>query len=111
VGSEAYAAALLVYNYAKASGKGAGLDGVVDELGKRFARKSSQGAPPPIAWVGVVFLARRESCWGDRVIFWAGREKRSGGPCFEVKVWCSDSFKVRCSALNNDNAVKFLLRL
>jgi hypothetical protein len=47
VGSEAYAAALLVYNYAKANGKGSGLDGVVDELGKRFARKSSQGLPPP----------------------------------------------------------------
>jgi len=47
VGSEAYAAALLVYNYAKANGKGSGLDGVVDELGKRFARKSSKGAPPP----------------------------------------------------------------
>jgi hypothetical protein len=40
VGSEAYTAALIVYNYAQASGTGAGLDGVVDEMGKRFARKS-----------------------------------------------------------------------
>lgn len=39
VGSEAYAAALSVYNYAKASGQGAGLEVVVDELGQRFARK------------------------------------------------------------------------
>jgi hypothetical protein len=40
VGSEAYAAGLVVYNSAKMSGKGAGLEGVLDELGKRFARKS-----------------------------------------------------------------------
>lgn len=40
VGSEAYAAALQVYNYAKASGQGAGLDGAVEEMGQRFARKS-----------------------------------------------------------------------
>ncbi|MDZ8184503.1 MAG: hypothetical protein RMX96_06595 [Nostoc sp. ChiSLP02] len=39
VGSEAYAAALQVYNYAKSSGQGAGLDAVVVEMGKRFARK------------------------------------------------------------------------
>ncbi|MBW4639313.1 MAG: hypothetical protein KME05_13950 [Gloeocapsa sp. UFS-A4-WI-NPMV-4B04] len=45
VGSEAYAAALLVYNYAKASGKGAGLDAVVDEMGRRFARKSRSVQP------------------------------------------------------------------
>ncbi len=38
-GSQAYAAALIVYNYAKASGKGTGLDSVVDEMGRRFARK------------------------------------------------------------------------
>lgn len=44
-GSEAYAAALLVYNYAKASGKGAGLDAVVDEMGRRFARKSRSVQP------------------------------------------------------------------
>lgn len=40
VGSEAYASALSVYNYAKASGQGAGLDAVVGEMGQRFARKS-----------------------------------------------------------------------
>ncbi|MBN3943989.1 MAG: hypothetical protein V7L21_07835 [Nostoc sp.] len=39
VGSEAYAAALQVYSYAKASGQGAGLDTVVAEMGKRFTRK------------------------------------------------------------------------
>lgn len=39
VSSEAYAAALQVYNYAKASGQGGGLDAVVGEMGQRFARK------------------------------------------------------------------------
>jgi hypothetical protein len=43
VGSEAYAAALQVYNYAKASGQGSGLDGAVEEMGQRFARKSRKG--------------------------------------------------------------------
>jgi len=38
-GSEAYAAALQVYTYAKASGQGGGLDAVVGEMGQRFARK------------------------------------------------------------------------
>jgi hypothetical protein len=38
-GSEAYTAALQVYNYAKASGQGSGLDAVVSEMGQRFARK------------------------------------------------------------------------
>ncbi len=46
VGSEAYAAALQVYNYAKASGQGAGLDTLVDELGQRFARKSRRSKAP-----------------------------------------------------------------
>jgi hypothetical protein len=45
VGSEAYAAALQVYNYAKASGQGSGLDAVVDELGQRFARRSRKKEP------------------------------------------------------------------
>jgi hypothetical protein len=45
VGSEAYAAGLVVYNYAKASGKGAGLDNVVDDMGRRFARKSRNVQP------------------------------------------------------------------
>ena len=39
-GSEAYTAALLVYSYAKASGKEAGLDEAIDNLGRRFARKT-----------------------------------------------------------------------
>jgi hypothetical protein len=45
VGSEAYAAGLMVYNYAKASGKGAGLETMVDDLGRRFARKSKKVQP------------------------------------------------------------------
>lgn len=45
VGSEAYSAALTVYNYAKASGQGAGLDAVVGELKQRFARKPRQEKP------------------------------------------------------------------
>jgi hypothetical protein len=40
VGSEAYASALMVYTYAKASGNTAGLEAIVEELGQRFARKS-----------------------------------------------------------------------
>lgn len=42
VGSEAYAAGLMVYNYAKASGKGTGLDSMVNDLGRRFARKTKK---------------------------------------------------------------------
>lgn len=39
-GSEAYLAALIIYDYAKADGElTRGLDGVLDDLGKRFARK------------------------------------------------------------------------
>jgi hypothetical protein len=48
VGSEAYAAGLMVYNYAKASGKGAGLDSMVDDLGRRFARKAKKVQPQPL---------------------------------------------------------------
>jgi hypothetical protein len=40
VGSEAYAGSLLVYQMANAVGKGAGLDEALDDMGKRFARKS-----------------------------------------------------------------------
>ncbi|HEX8000951.1 MAG TPA: hypothetical protein VF528_21395 [Pyrinomonadaceae bacterium] len=47
VGSEAYAAALLVYQYARAAGKGAGLDNALDDLGQRFARKSKAASGPP----------------------------------------------------------------
>jgi hypothetical protein len=48
VGSEAYAAGLLVYNYAKASGKGAGLETMVDDLGRRFARKAKKVQSPAL---------------------------------------------------------------
>ncbi len=41
-GNEAYAAALVVYKYAKDSSLGSGLDDVVDDLGRRFARRSRQ---------------------------------------------------------------------
>ena len=44
VGSEAYAAALVAYRYAKDANMGAGLDGVLDDIGRRFARKSSKTA-------------------------------------------------------------------
>jgi hypothetical protein len=40
VGSEAYVAALLIYNYGRNGGLTTGLDVVMDELGKRFARRS-----------------------------------------------------------------------
>lgn len=45
VGSEAYTAALVVYQSAKRSGGGAALDDLLDALGQRFARKSKD-APP-----------------------------------------------------------------
>ena len=45
VGSEAYAVTLAVYQYAKASGKGAALDKLLDALGQRFARKSGGNKP------------------------------------------------------------------
>ena len=40
VGSEAYTAALAVYQYTRAAGKGAALDNALDALGQRFARKT-----------------------------------------------------------------------
>jgi hypothetical protein len=46
VRSDAYLAALTVYQSAKHAGKGTGLDGALDELGRRFVRKSG-GAPSP----------------------------------------------------------------
>lgn len=46
VGSEAYASALLVYQFARAAGKGAALDSALDALGQRFARKSHGAAGP-----------------------------------------------------------------
>jgi hypothetical protein len=45
VGSEAYASALLVYQFGRAAGKGAALDGALDALSQRFARKSR---PSPV---------------------------------------------------------------
>lgn len=39
-GSEAYVSALIVYQSAKANGKGSALDGSLDALGQRFSRKS-----------------------------------------------------------------------
>ena len=38
IGSEAYSGALAVYAQTKISGKGVGLEAVVDELGRRFGR-------------------------------------------------------------------------
>lgn len=49
VGSEAYTSALLVYQYARAGGKGAALDGALDALGQRFARKAGKSAAGPSA--------------------------------------------------------------
>ena len=43
-GSEAYMAALAVYNYAKATKGDAGLEAAVDDMARRFARKSGGGA-------------------------------------------------------------------
>jgi hypothetical protein len=47
VGSEAYAAALLVYGYAKTSGRNTGLDAAVDDMSQRFARKAARTAAAP----------------------------------------------------------------
>jgi hypothetical protein len=46
VRSDAYLAALTVYQSAKRAGKGTGLDGALDELGRRFVRKSGAVASP-----------------------------------------------------------------
>jgi hypothetical protein len=47
-GSEAYAAALLVYQYAKIHNLASGaLEDSLDDLGRRFARKSKKPAAPP----------------------------------------------------------------
>jgi hypothetical protein len=47
VGSEAYSAALVVYQYARTSGAGAGLEALLDDMGQRFARKSRGAQTPP----------------------------------------------------------------
>ncbi|MEK7677628.1 MAG: hypothetical protein AAB676_17505 [Verrucomicrobiota bacterium] len=49
VASDAYVAALTVYQCARIAGKGAGLDGQLDALGQRFARKMQPSAPEPPA--------------------------------------------------------------
>ena len=46
VGSEAYAGALTAYQYLKAANKGGELENLLDDLGRRFARKS-KAAPTP----------------------------------------------------------------
>ncbi|MFL6333495.1 MAG: hypothetical protein ACJ754_09330 [Pyrinomonadaceae bacterium] len=45
VGAEAYAAALLVYQFARAAGKGPALEAALEGLGQHFARKSRSGPP------------------------------------------------------------------
>ena len=40
VSSEAYAASLAVYGYARAGGKGSALDGLLEGMAQRFARKT-----------------------------------------------------------------------
>lgn len=42
-GDEAYRAALEVYRYAKANGSVAGLDDLIDEMGRRFAQQGVRG--------------------------------------------------------------------
>lgn len=49
VNGEAYSAALSVYNYARASGKEASLQGTVEELGKIFSKKPRASAAKPSA--------------------------------------------------------------
>lgn len=44
-GNEAYTAALVVYKSAKDNGRGGALDGYLDEMGKRFARKTREPKP------------------------------------------------------------------
>jgi hypothetical protein len=46
-GSDAYSAALVIYNSAKANGQGEALEALLDTLGQRFARKSKPS--PPVA--------------------------------------------------------------
>lgn len=46
-GSDAYSAALVIYNSAKTNGQGEALEGLLDTLGQRFARKSKPSPPNP----------------------------------------------------------------
>jgi hypothetical protein len=48
-GSDAYSAALVVYQSAKRNGKGEALDSLVDLLGQRFVRKSKAAPEAPTA--------------------------------------------------------------
>jgi hypothetical protein len=48
VGSEAYSSALTVYKYAKASDQGAGLEGIVEELGQRFIQRTKKEKLQPV---------------------------------------------------------------
>lgn len=45
-GSEAYIAALEVYNSAQRAGKGSGLDTLIDQVGQRFARRRNDTKEP-----------------------------------------------------------------
>ncbi len=48
IGAEAYSASLLVYTMAKVKGQNVGgMEAAVDELGKRFARKTGGSTPTP----------------------------------------------------------------
>lgn len=47
INSEAYAAALSAYGYAKAAGKAAALQDALDELGRRFSRRQASTIPKP----------------------------------------------------------------
>ncbi|MGC1375776.1 MAG: hypothetical protein WA821_06125 [Anaerolineales bacterium] len=49
VGSEAYMAALTIYNYARTGGQDQALDTLAAELGHRFAHKAPAAAPAPAA--------------------------------------------------------------
>jgi hypothetical protein len=44
-GSETYAGALTAYQYLKSANKGGDLEDLLDDLGKRFARKSRATTP------------------------------------------------------------------
>ena len=46
VGSEAYVAALIIYQNAQINGQGEGFDALLDELSRRFARHTSKPAKP-----------------------------------------------------------------
>jgi len=47
VGSEAYMAALVIYKSAKDNGRGSELDPMLDEMARRFAKKSRIDPKPP----------------------------------------------------------------